>query len=442
MAHIKKEKISVNALQVGMYVCELDRPWTSTSFPLQGFYIRSFSSIEQLQEVCQHVFIDIQLTLEWERKRHLETVSGKLDKPKFKSEFSVLDRKRLKRTVYENQTELLDELSTAEAALSNLKQTYKAFCTTLNQPNEIQAKRFKDAAFAVIDSVIRNPGAMLWLCAVNQSTNRLLNHSMRCMVFAAALGRRIGLIESELKTAAFGALLMDIGKVLYPKELIDGSRPLTDAEFEHLKGHVEKSMKIASLKRLLTNTELKVIAHHHEKYDGSGFPAGLSGNMIHLHARIATIVDHYTGIVTPRASVEPISPAEAQNRIYKLKGKEVQSELIEEFIQSIGLYPAASLVELQSGEVATVLTANPKHKLSPIIIILLNENKQWLKKYELVDLSKNKDKIDSQGRRIKKALEIGAFGITTDVLKSINLARFVKAAKIPKTEKKRFWQRG
>ncbi|NVJ60117.1 MAG: DUF3391 domain-containing protein [Gammaproteobacteria bacterium] len=445
MAHIKKEKIPVDSIQVGMYVCELDRPWTSTSFPLQGFYVNSVSYIEQLQAICQYVFIDIKLTLEWQTNKHLHCAPGEGEKAKFKSGFSAVDRNRLNRVRYQNQSELSDELPVAAEALDVLMKAYDDFCETVDVPNEAQSIQLKQSAMLAIDSLIRNPGAMLWQSAVTQSENRLLNHSLHCMVFAAALGRRLGLAENELKTAAFGALLMDIGKILFPKKWFEPNHTLTDDEFKKLKGHVLKSMKIASAKKLLSNTELKVIEHHHEKFDGTGYPSGIAGNSIHLHARIASIVDHYTAIITPRPSAKPISPAEAQNRIYKLKGVEVQSELIEEFIQSIGLYPAASLVELRSGEIATVLTANSKNKLRPTVIILLDENKQWLDTFELVDLSSKDIDKKAMDRSVKQALEMGAYGITSEVLNSIELEDFIKVEvkqeKPKPAPKKGFWRR-
>ena len=99
-----------------------------------------------------------------------------------------------------------------------------------------------------------------------------------------------------------------------------------------------------------------MVEHHHERLDGSGYPNGLKGDQIPLFAKIAAIVDCYDAITSNRGYAESLSSQEAVRKLYEWRGKDFQAELVEEFIQAIGMFPAGTLIELTTGEVAVVVT--------------------------------------------------------------------------------------
>jgi hypothetical protein len=106
-----------------------------------------------------------------------------------------------------------------------------------------------------------------------------------------------------------------------------------------------------------------------------------------------------------------VSPSEAIRIIYRARDVEFQAELVEAFIQAVGIYPAGTLVELTSGEVGVVVAEYRTRRLLPKITLLLDENKQRLTRPKVVDLLIESETEDGQGRGIRRSLEPGAFGI-------------------------------
>ena len=125
-------------------------------------------------------------------------------------------------------------------------------------------------------------------------------HSERLSIMSAKLGRRINLADNDLTILRRGGILHDIGKIAIQDSILQKEGPLTDDEYEIIKTHPAEGERIcAPLKSL--KPILPVILYHHEKYDGSGYPAGLKGSDIPIHARIMGIVDCYDALTTTRS---------------------------------------------------------------------------------------------------------------------------------------------
>jgi hypothetical protein len=155
-----------------------------------------------------------------------------------------------------------------------------------------------------------------------------------------------------------------------------------------------------------------MLRHHHERHDGSGYPQGLAADAIPLHARIAGIVDSYDAMITTRPFREALSRHDALQRMYRERGRLYQDELIEEFMQSLGVYPVGSLVELSSGEVAIVMGQNPTRRLRPSLMLLTDANKSLRSHFEPLDLMMaDKARLPQSELRIMRGLQAGAYGL-------------------------------
>jgi HD-GYP domain-containing protein (c-di-GMP phosphodiesterase class II) len=160
---------------------------------------------------------------------------------------------------------------------------------------------------------------------------------------------------------------------------------------------------------------IDMVAHHHERYDGSGYPNGLEQDAIPTFARIAAIVDTYDAITTKRSYAAAISPSDAIKLLYKSRDEDFQAELVEAFIQAIGIYPAGTLVELSSGEVGVVVAEYRARRLRPTVMVLLDANKDTLVESRIVDLHEEAAD-DPQSLTIKKSLKPEAYGIDLSVI--------------------------
>jgi HD-GYP domain-containing protein (c-di-GMP phosphodiesterase class II) len=203
---------------------------------------------------------------------------------------------------------------------------------------------------------------------------------------------------------------MDVGKLRVDPALLQAERELTVEEAAQMAGHVNFGLEMLQESGVINQDVVDMVAHHHERYDGSGYPDGLAHDAIPTFARIAAIVDTYDAITTKRSYAPAISPSDAIKLLYKSRDEDFQAELVEAFIQAIGLYPAGTLVELSSGEVGVVVAEYRARRLRPKVMVLLDANKNALAQSRVVDLHEEVAD-DPQSLTIKKSLKPEAYGI-------------------------------
>jgi len=399
---IIREKIFADKLQQGMYVCELDRPWLETPYPLQGFTIVSDKDINQLQNVCEFVYIDVKRTLENKTNfsAHNETY-----------EFNEKDKRLIHKTEYIDSRPMEAELPNAKDYFAEFSQSTESLIKTLKNGERVDLVKFRASTKQMIDSVIRNPDAVLWLVRLKRSDDYLYLHSLRCSVLAVAFGRQLGLTKVHLNNLAIGAALMDIGKLRLPKTLLSRPGKLSDDEFEMIKDHVRHSLEMITEEGHESKAIIDMVLTHHERMNGKGYPNQLAGNDIPLFGRIAAIVDCYDAISTNRPYAKALAPAEAVKKLYEWKGVDFHPALVEVFIQALGIYPAGSLVELTTGQVGVVMSEYRTRRLRPKIMLVLDKNKCLYDEFPTIDLFKEITAEDGQAINIQQSLEPGSYGI-------------------------------
>ncbi|MBI3988136.1 MAG: response regulator [candidate division NC10 bacterium] len=157
-------------------------------------------------------------------------------------------------------------------------------------------------------------------------------HCERLARYGAALATKLGLPEAEVQTIARGAFLHDLGKVGVPDAVLLKPGPLTPEERVAMTQHAVLG---AALLRSLKTFQgvVPIIRHHHEKYDGSGYPDGLSGEAIPLGAQIVTLVDGYDALTTSRPYRRALSHEEAVRILREEAAKGWRNrELVEAFL--------------------------------------------------------------------------------------------------------------
>ncbi|MEW6087255.1 MAG: HD-GYP domain-containing protein [bacterium] len=159
-------------------------------------------------------------------------------------------------------------------------------------------------------------------------------HTQRVTNYATSIGAKMGLNGDELETLWLGGLLHDIGKIGTPDTILDKSDKLTDAEFEIVKKHpVQGSSILASIKQFKNITS--IIRHHHERYDGKGYPDGLKGKEIPLLARILCVADVYDAITEERPYRKAMNKEAAIEELKRCSGTQLDPQVVETFLQVI-----------------------------------------------------------------------------------------------------------
>jgi len=156
-------------------------------------------------------------------------------------------------------------------------------------------------------------------------------HSYRVTEYALTLGKRMNLSEPELSMLAKGALLHDIGKIGVPDNILLKPTKLTDEEWEVMRKHAELGFTMLKKIEFLEESAL-IVYTHHEHFDGSGYPNGLSGEAIPLGARIFSIVDAFDAMTSRRVYREEMSFDEALERIKEAAGTQFDPEVVDVFV--------------------------------------------------------------------------------------------------------------
>ncbi|MCC6206885.1 MAG: HD-GYP domain-containing protein [Gammaproteobacteria bacterium] len=408
MVEFTQEKVSVQNLVLGMYVARLDRPWIGTPFPIQGFHIKSFDEIRTLGSYCRYVYVDMV-------KSKIEVDPSAKSRParsgrKGKEARAYVNLK-VNESSYTRTRGIKQEISTA----SNLQRDMAAAVESVmkqiasGKPANIPATR--KVANRMIDSILLNPDASIWIARVRDKDTYTYGHSVRSSVWAITFGRHLGLRKERLENLAMGVLLSEVGYTRLPTEILTRKERLTMEEHETMKKHVDYSVEILKNIQGINEDILWTVRTHHERYNGTGFPRGLRGNQIPLLGKIAGIVDFYDSVTAPRYDEEALSPADAMARLHEMRDEEFQAELVDEFIQAIGIYPTGSLIELSTGEVGIITEQNLDRRLRPKVILILDRDKQPVKKTTEVDLLSYTQDRDGQPVDIQKGLPDGAYGI-------------------------------
>ena len=155
-------------------------------------------------------------------------------------------------------------------------------------------------------------------------------HSKKVSEYAVAVSEALGLQDHRITTIRAAALLHDIGKIGTPDSILNKEGTLTKEEWEEIKTHPQAGVEILRHVIDLVNC-LPAILHHHEHYDGSGYPSGLKSGDIPLEARILAIADAYDAITSLRSYREQLSSQKALNELKRCAGTQFDPELVDTF---------------------------------------------------------------------------------------------------------------
>jgi HD-GYP domain-containing protein (c-di-GMP phosphodiesterase class II) len=167
--------------------------------------------------------------------------------------------------------------------------------------------------------------------AVDAKDTYTADHAERLAIMALAIGREMGMTEHELENLRCGAILHDIGKIGVPDAVLQKPSSLNPAEWAQMREHPSIGARILAPIPHLASTAL-IVRHHHERYDGKGYPDGLAGEAIPLGARILTVVDSYSAITDRRVYKEARSHAEAVLELRKCAGTQFDPRVVEVFL--------------------------------------------------------------------------------------------------------------
>ena len=434
---IKQVPIDVEKVCEGMYVSKLDRPWLETPFIFQGFEIREQAEIDMLQRCCSIVYIDVErgkLTddqvrrlIQMQRKPAKAPPQPARRKVKEPGKLLRLLQKLLARLgLYRQaatlasagqeghriQTTVRAEADAARDAYKILAKHHKKMMDTATVRGNVSMEELQQAVQPAIDSILRNPNALAWTVFSRKRSSENYNRTVGTAIWCLMFGRHLNFDRDMLEELALGGMLLDIGNSTLPKSIAATAGAITQEQKAMLQQHVEMGARILSQSASVPQTVVDMVSSHHERFDGSGYPRGLYGNQIPPFGRIAGIADAYDAMTSETPYSKPMAAYDAARALNDMRGKAFAAEVVEQFLATMGMFPVASLVELNDGSVAVVLEQNPNNVLRPKVLVLLDENRTPLDQPTLLEMRElPMDATHSNAKWIVGGHEHGAFGI-------------------------------
>lgn len=381
-------RIPVKELKLGMFVQELHGSWIKHPFWKTKFLLDDAEDLALLKS-CGISEVSIDESRGVVRKSLSETkptpTSRRGSVPSANAQSGVLSGPAPS-AVKKEQISFHQEFARARELCSRSKRAVVDMFREARMGRAVSMETANAVVEEIAASVERHPQALITLARLKTSDDYTYMHSVAVCAMMVALARELGLSDAEVSHAGTAGLLHDVGKMAVPDEILNKPGALTDSEFTVIKSHPAKGADILALAGDVPAEVIDVCLHHHEKYDGSGYPKGLQAEQIDRLARMAAICDVYDAITSNRPYKKGWGPAESLQRMAQWKGH-FDPALFQAFIKTIGIYPTGSLVRLNSQRLAVVIDQNESNMLKPKVKIFFSLRSNLPVIQSVVDLS-------------------------------------------------------
>jgi HD-GYP domain-containing protein (c-di-GMP phosphodiesterase class II) len=424
------EIISTLDLRLGMFVAELDRPWLDSPFLMQGFLVDDSEQISILCDLCRFVTVDRTRSIGGEYRPDEVFVPEKRPRTKFlaqaikyeskkklklpplvMNEPREVGRHRFMTVSYIDDVRIEDELPAAQIGYQNAQSLLEDIGEQVLAGKMPDVEHVERTVSGLVECVVRNADALLWMSRLKRTDNETYDHALSVSIHLMAFGRNLGLPPDELHNLGMGGLLKDVGFIQLPTELIHKPGGLSPTERARMRQHVQIGCELLSRDFSMPEVVFDIIVKHHERIDGSGYPAHLTSEEIGLYPEMTGLVDSYCAMSYPRAFRPARNPQWVIDEINSMRDLRFTASVIDEFIQFVGLYPIGTLVELNSGEVGVVYEQNRVRRLKPRVMVLLGPDKTRNPSPGILNLLNDPMVREGLPYRIVRVLPSGSFGL-------------------------------
>jgi HD-GYP domain-containing protein (c-di-GMP phosphodiesterase class II) len=375
----------VNQLTVGVFVHGFDESWLKHPFWRSKFLIKDPSALREVQQSgIPNCWIDISKGQDIGAGKP-EPVAAPAAKPEQPA------------PIKRDRVPLTQELQEAARLRARSAQAMRKMFAEVRLGKAIEPGECVALVDDVVESINRHPDALLSLARLKTADEYTYMHSVAVCALMVSLGRQLGLDDMQCRDAGLAGMLHDLGKAAMPQEILNKPGKLTDQEFDIIKTHPVRGYEMLLDGANVSEGAKDVCLHHHERYDGTGYPHKLAGEKISLLARMGAVCDVYDAVTSDRPYKAGWDPAHALSQMATWKGH-FDTVVFQSFVKSIGIYPTGSLVKLRSGRLAVVLEQNPTTLTKPRVKIFFSTKAGLPLEPQVVDLASpgTVDQIESR----------------------------------------------
>jgi HD-GYP domain-containing protein (c-di-GMP phosphodiesterase class II) len=373
------KQISIDDLVVGMYIVGLDQPWLQSPFLLRRRRIGRQEEIARLKAYgIRQVTIDPTRGLDLVETQ-ARTAEGKSEPERDSMPHHTCDRPLVS---------LMSNLALARAVHSEATTAVQSLFEGTKTGAPLQSAVAQEVVHRLMDTVLSQPDVLAGLIHMRQFEVNLYAHVINVCVFALMLGTMQDLDQAGLVCLGMGALLHDLGQVYLPQNLVRKPGIYTAQEHRLMQAHPYLGATLLSRTPHMPEDACRIVAEHHERLDGSGYPQGLRGAGLSPLSQIVAIADVYETMLGSRAGRPPLLPAQAVKELYQQgRAQQFDMGLVEKMVCCLGIYPVGSLIELNTGERGMVIAVNRQKALQPVVRILWDQAHQRYATPVTVDLA-------------------------------------------------------
>ncbi|MCP5439641.1 MAG: DUF3391 domain-containing protein [Chromatiaceae bacterium] len=420
-----KIKVDASDLRLGMYVCELDRPWLDSPFLLQGFPLHTESDIEQVRQTCRYVYVNVKLS-------QPGSVGGRRAPSAAQPEPAGITRKEQKPAGFfarlmsrKDKTkpvlkEVVRPLVASRGAVDETAGLVRTVFDDVRLGKSIDTPQAKEVVSRCVEHVIENPDAMLLLTSIKDKDNYTAEHSLNVAVLSIVIGKHLDMDRTKLEEVGLWPAARR-RQDPDPGRGVEKAGRLTPEEMLIMKMHPTQGRDILMSSHGTLRASLDVTHAHHERLDGSGYPRGLGESQLGLYTRIVTVADVFDAITSNRVYDARRPNIEAFKIMQSQSGNHFDSNLVSTLMEAVGVYPPGTVVKLNNGEIAVVVRANPARKLLPKVMVLKNAKLAPVPP-RYVDLAVEHDGTES-GLRIANTIKPSEAGVDTQMFRSADFLR-------------------
>lgn len=377
------KKVPLEELQPGMHIERFDCGWLNHPFIFNSKRVKSQGEIERLKTWgVTHVYIEIGHTPGPEPVR----LEPKIPIPSVEFERIVTPQTaRVDREL--KHIPIRHELVRAEKVRQRASQAAQNILADVQAGKKIQTREAKAAVGELDNSICHNKDALFLLMRLRKKDEYTFDHSVSVGVLLLAFCRAMGFDQETTRAIGLGGLLHDVGKMAVPLAILNKPGALTEAEFKKIQQHVVHCQEILATSRNIPLPAAQIAMEHHERFDGTGYPHGLAAEAISRGGQMAAITDVFDALTSDRCYRNGIDQVEVLRKLYGWSRSHFNEGLVHRFIRCIGVYPAGTLVQLESGMLGVVVESTD-NLLRPVVRLFYDTRHDWAVSPKDIDLSK------------------------------------------------------
>ncbi len=318
------------------------------------------------------------------------------------------------RIPYDEDFPYANEIESARAIQWEAQNVVRQVMNDVRMGRSIESERVKRVVHSMVDSILRNPDALVSLTRMRSLDEYTFVHSLDVCILSLSLARHLNLSREEMMEVGIGALLHDVGKMRLPTQLLKKPDTLSENEWVEVRKHPVYSLEILESSQGIPDSAKQLALQHHERFNGCGYPFGLKGDTIGTYGQIVGIIDFYDAITTDRPYQKGIQPHEAIRQIYEKGQGEFNRLMVERFIQCIGIYPFGTLVLMDTEEMGIVCGVRPEALLRPKVLVIYRNSRTFYPEPFLADLTEKADHSSWYKRSIIMPLDPSKWNLCVD----------------------------